>query len=97
MRTVTQFSRLALLLCFPFDNVNLELESKIGFPENEASMARRWLHDLEPVNHLENLGHIHHCACFPRTLSQRIYVKKEILRIRGDCRPRRPKRLCRWD
>ena len=34
--------------------------SKIGFPENEASMVRRWLHDLEPANYLENLGHIDH-------------------------------------
>ena len=29
--------------------------SKIGFPENEASMVRRGLHDLEPMNYLENL------------------------------------------
>ena len=41
-----------------------EYYSKIGFPENEASMVRRWLHDLEPVKYLENLGHIDHCACF---------------------------------
>ena len=33
-----------------------EYYSKIGFPENEASMVRRWLHDLELVNYLENLG-----------------------------------------
>ena len=70
---------------------------KIGFPENETSMVRRWLRDLEPVNYLENLGHIDHCACFPRTQSQRTYVEGEILRIRGDCRPRRPRRLGRWD
>ena len=72
-------------------------EGKIGFPENETSMVRRWLHDLEPVNYLENLGHIDHCACFPRTQSQSTYVEGEILRIRGNCRPRRPRRLCRWD
>ena len=47
-------------------------------------MGRRWLHDLEPVNYLENLGHIDHCACFPRTQSQRKYVEGEILKIRGD-------------
>ena len=36
---------------------------QIGFPDNESSMVRRWLHDLEPVNYLENLGHIDRCAC----------------------------------
>ena len=52
-----------------------EYYSKIGFPEDETSMVRRWLYDLEPVNYLENLGHIDHCACFPRTQSQRTYVE----------------------
>ena len=53
----------------------------IGFPENDTSMVRRLFHDLEPVNHLENLGHIDHCSCFPRTQSQRISVEGEILTI----------------
>ena len=44
-------------------------------------MIRRWPRDLEPVNYLENLGHIDHCACFPRTQSQRTYVEGEILTI----------------
>ena len=55
--------------------------SKIEFPENETSMLRRWLHDLEPMNYLENLGHIDHCACFARTQSQRTYVEGETLTI----------------
>ena len=55
--------------------------SVIGFAENEASMVRRWLHGLEPVNYLENLGHIDRCACFPRTQSWKTYVKGEILTI----------------
>ena len=58
-----------------------ECYSKIGFPENETSMVRRWLNDLEPVNYLENLGRIDHCACFPRTQSQRTYVEREVLTI----------------
>ena len=58
-----------------------EYYSKIGFPQSESSMVRRWLHDLEPVNDLENLGHIDHCTCFPRTQSQRTYVEGEILTI----------------
>ena len=44
-------------------------------------MVRRWLHDSEPVNYVENLGHIDHCACFPRTQSQITYVEGEILTI----------------
>ena len=55
--------------------------SEIGFPENEASMVRRWLHHLEPVKYLENLGNIDHCACFPRNQSQRTSVEGEILTI----------------
>ena len=52
--------------------------SKIRFPENEASsMVRMWVHDLEPVTYLENLGSIDHCACFLRVQSQRTYVKPE--------------------
>ena len=31
--------------------------------------------------YLENLGHIDHCACFPRTQSQRTYVEGEVLTI----------------
>ena len=58
-----------------------EYYSKIRFPENESSMVRRWLHDLKPVNYLENLGHIDNCACFPRTQSQRTYVEGETLTI----------------
>ena len=42
-------------------------------------MVRIWLHDLEPLNYLENLDHIDHCARFPRTQSQRTYVEGEIL------------------
>ena len=42
-----------------------EYYSKIGFPENEASMVRRWLHELEPVNHLKNLGHPDHLRTIP--------------------------------
>ena len=63
------------------DEAAEEYYSKIGFPKNESSMVRRWLHDLEPVDYLENLGHIDHCACFPRTQSQRTYVEREILTI----------------
>ena len=58
-----------------------EYYSKIGFPENEASMVRRWLNDLEPVNYKENLGHIDNYACFLRTQSQRTYVEGETLAI----------------
>ena len=71
------------------------LGSEVGVPENEASMVRRWIHDLEPVIYLENLSHINLCACFPRTQSQRTCVEGEILRIRRDCRLRRPRRLGR--
>ena len=58
-----------------------EYSSKIGFPENEASILRRWLHDFEPVSYLENLGDIDHCACFLRTQSQRTNVEGQILPI----------------
>ena len=44
-------------------------------------MVGRRLHDLKPVNHLENLGHIDHCACFPRTQSQRKFVEGAILTL----------------
>ena len=46
-----------------------EYYRKIEFTQNEASMVRRWLHDFEPVSYLENIGHIDHCASFPRTKS----------------------------
>ena len=29
---------------------------KSGSQKMQASMVRRWLHELEPVNHFENLG-----------------------------------------
>ena len=42
-------------------------------------MVRRWLHDLEPVNYLDNLGHVDHCACLPRTQSHRKGAEGQIL------------------
>ena len=57
--------------------------TNIGFPENEASVVRRWLHYLEPMSYMENLGHTDHCAYFPQTQSRRTYAEDEMLRIRG--------------
>ena len=50
-------------------------------------MVRRWLHELEPVKYLKNIGHPDQYV-FPANPTQRTYVVGEILRIRGDCRPR---------
>ena len=44
-------------------------------------MVRTWLHVLEPVNYLENLGHIDHCALFPTNPEPEKYVVGEILTI----------------
>ena len=54
---------------------------KSGFHKIQTPMVRRWLHELEPVNHFKNLGHPDHCVCFLRTQTQRIYVEGEILTI----------------
>ena len=37
----------------------------LGFQKMQASMVRRWLHELEPVNHLENLGPPRSLCLFP--------------------------------
>ena len=38
---------------------------KSGSQKMQASMVRRWLHELEPVNHLENLGPPRSLCVFP--------------------------------
>ena len=38
---------------------------KSGSQKMQASMVRRWLHELEPVNHLENLGPPRSLCLFP--------------------------------
>ena len=37
-------------------------------------MVRRWRRELEPVNHLKNLGHPDHCVFLLRTQSQGTHV-----------------------
>ena len=61
--------------------------SKIGFQKVRTLMVRGWLHELEPANHLKNLGHLDRCVFFLRTQSQNTYVVGEMLRTRGDRRP----------
>ena len=38
---------------------------KSGSQKMQASMGRRWLHELEPMNHLENLGPPRSLCLFP--------------------------------
>ena len=38
---------------------------KSGSQKMQASMVRRWLHELEPMNHLENLGSPRSLCLFP--------------------------------
>ena len=66
LRHVYDLFKLSCVLCSVF--ICFPPEAKSGSQKVQASMVRSWLHELEPMNHLENLGPPRSLCLFPTNL-----------------------------